>query len=134
MLPTFKSPYPSPFRGTAVEIDNYHLVMVDLDFVRQAVQRETEEGTIQSRFLMYPDDSFQLAEWCANEVIARAFTMIPVANHTHVDKYCHFFDETLEGHQLRFKDLLRSYVDFETKIRVLKLLFLGHRSILAIGM
>jgi hypothetical protein len=133
-MPPINKPYPSPFRGTAKEIENYHLLMADFYVIAQTVNRYMEDGELRENFLIYDDDTFQLTEWCVREVVARAFPMIPVTDHGPNDKFQHFFDSAIDGHHLRYKDLLSCYVDFETKIRVIKVMYLGHRTIIAVGM
>ena len=123
----------SNFNGTVSDISFHSLVYFDAAFVTQIVKRCQLDGNL-SLLDIRADETYELVDWATREVVQRAFPELYVISHPHIDKFQQFYDENLFGHEFRLRDLINSTLSFKKPPKLLKVLPMNERSLIAVGM
>ncbi len=123
----------SNFNGTFDSISFHSLICFDALFVTQIVGRCLQDKTLESIGIT-KDETYELVDWLTREVVQRAFPELYVISHPHVDKFQQFYDEHLFGHEFRIRDLINAVFSFKKPPKLLKVLPMNERSLIAVGM
>ena len=123
---------PSNFGGFHTEITFHTLVCFDASFVSKATARAFEDGTLKNLGIAQ-DETYELIDWTTREVVQRAFPELYTLSHPHIDKFQQFYDQTLFGSEFRIRDTLANVISFKKPPKLLKVLPMNERTIIAIG-
>jgi hypothetical protein len=123
---------PSTFWGFVDEIKIHTLVCFDASYINKTVERVFNTGTVDVTGIA-ADEGYALADWCTVEMVRRAFPELRVHGHHINDVFGQFYDTHFHLSEFKLRHGTQSLFDFKRPPKVLKVLPMGERSMLALG-